>query len=126
MTRLILIRHGQTEKNISGKLHQAGDSEILNKKGRKQMEKVALRIKAMSPQVIYSSTEKRAQESAKILSQELNIPMEIIEGMQERNWGDFSGKTWPEVKAVLDPMTLEQDIRIFLPMGNRGKNLSID
>jgi len=99
MTRLILIRHGQTEKNISGKLHQAGDSEILNKKGRKQMEKVALRIKAMSPQVIYSSTEKRAQESAKILSQELNIPMKVIEGMQERNWGDFSGKTknfWPK------------------------------
>ncbi|OQX51252.1 hypothetical protein B5M47_01710 [candidate division CPR3 bacterium 4484_211] len=36
MTQLILVRHGQTKKNISGKLHRTGDSEILNEEGRKQ------------------------------------------------------------------------------------------
>lgn len=121
MTRLILIRHGQTKKNISGKLHQAGDLEVLNKKGREQIKKLALKLKTMNPQIIYSSTEKRAQESAKILSQKLNVPLKVIVGMQERNWGDFAGKTWLEIKAVLDQMTLEQRYVYTPPNGESWK-----
>lgn len=39
MTKLILIRHGETDKNIGGKLHQAQDSESLNKKGQSKAGK---------------------------------------------------------------------------------------
>ncbi len=117
MTRLILIRHGETQKNVSGEMHQSDDSEILNEKGKIQMKATALTLKKFNPVIVYSSTEKRAQESAQILSQELGLTFETVIGMQERNWGDLAGKTWPEIKAVLDPMTLEERYNYVPPNG---------
>lgn len=108
MGRLILIRHGETDKNLSKSLHATNDLEALNVNGREQMERTIDRLKELSPSKIYSSTEKRAVESARILSRALNIPMEEIEGIRERNFGIYIGKSWEEVKKILEPMTLEE------------------
>lgn len=121
MTKLILIRHGETEKNISRELYTADDLETLNEKGKTQMRATALVLKKMSPSVIYSSTEKRAQESAEILSRELNVPLKTIDGMQERNWGDFSGKLWSEVETILNQMSLEERYNYVPPNGESWK-----
>ena len=122
MTRLILIRHGETETNKQGKLHKDKDPEVLTEEGKKQISSAAQAIKKFSPAVVYASKEKRAQESGRSISGVLNIPFETISGMQERNWGDFSGKTWPEVRAVLDPMTLEQRYNYVPPNGESWKD----
>lgn len=107
MEKLILIRHGQTDKNLNKSLHAANDTETLNETGRNQVESTAIRLKELSPVRIYSSKEKRAIETAEILSQSLSVPMEKVDGMQERNWGIFTGKPWEEVEKVLSPMTLQ-------------------
>jgi len=121
MTKLILVRHGETEKNISEKLHQVDDPEILNERGRAQIKATALALNKFNPHIVYSSTEKRAQESAEILVKELGLPFKKIIGMQERNWGELAGKTWPEIKAVLDPMTLEERYNYLPPKGESWK-----
>jgi broad specificity phosphatase PhoE len=36
MKTLILVRHGETEKNVNKSLHSANDPELLNEAGRKQ------------------------------------------------------------------------------------------
>lgn len=119
MEKLILIRHGETDKNLNKSLHGADDPETLNENGRSQIEKIASRLKDFSPKRIYTSKEKRALESAKIISRQLEIPLEEIEGMQERNWGEFTGKPWEEVKRVLDPMTLEERYD-YIPQGGES------
>ena len=58
--------------------------------------------------MIFSSKEKRAIESGKILSKELAITAKEVEGLQERNWGKLSGKPWSDIKMILDPMNLEE------------------
>ncbi len=108
MGRLILIRHGETDKNLNKSLHAVNDEQALNLTGREQIEATVDRLKELSPSKIYSSTEKRAVESAQILAQRLGIPMEKIDGIQERNFGIFTGESWNEVKKILAPMTLEE------------------
>jgi broad specificity phosphatase PhoE len=106
--KLILIRHGQTDKNLNKSLHAANDVEALNETGRNQVESTALRLKEFSPVRIYSSKEKRAIETAEILAQSISAPLEEVDGMQERNWGVFTDKSWEEVEKVLSTMTLQE------------------
>lgn len=108
MGQLILIRHGETDKNVKKILHGVNDTQSINGKGREQIRKTANRLKELSPFKIYSSTEKRAVESAQILASKLNIPMEETAGIRERNCGIFTGKSWDEAKKVLDLMALEE------------------
>lgn len=108
MGKLILVRHGETNKNIGKILHSPQDSESLNTKGINQILDTAKRLSAFLPNKMYSSNEKRSLESSKIISEKLNIPFEEINDLQERNWGIFTGKPWDEVSKVLNPMLLEE------------------
>lgn len=114
MEYIILVRHGQTDKNIKGRLHTVDDEEVLNKTGIKQIKKTAGKLKKISPVKVYSSKSRRAIASGKIIAKELGIHFETIRGMQERNWGGFSNKTWEEIKEILQKMTLE-DRYLYLP-----------
>jgi broad specificity phosphatase PhoE len=108
MAKIILVRHGETDKNINNSLHASNDPEALNSTGIKQITVTANKLATLSPYKIYSSKERRALESSKIISDIIKIPVEEINGMQERNWGVFTGKPWGEVKKVLDPMSLDE------------------
>lgn len=121
MTKLILVRHGETAKNVRGKLHSYDDPEVLNDVGREQIKRTADRLKEFNPAIIYSSKEKRAIQSAEILSEELGVFFRPIERMQERNWGIYSEKPWSEVQVVLDPMTLNERYNYVPPQGESWK-----
>lgn len=121
MTKLILIRHGETDKNVNNSLHATNDSESLNNNGIEQIRLTANKLISLSPSKIYSSKERRAIESANILSESLNVPFELINGMEERNWGIFTGKPWDEVKKILDPMTLDERYNYVPPNGESWK-----
>ena len=107
-TTLILVRHGETMKNVEGKMHQKGDGEILTDLGKTQIQKTADKLKKLRISKVFSSNEVRAIESSKIIASVCGVPSEIIEGMEERNWGIYANKSWSEVKAILDPLTFEK------------------
>src|SRR3989344_768939 len=117
--RIILVRHGETSVNANDKTHFYEDPEVLNAKGAEQMKKTALKLGRVLPFVLYCSGEERAKQSAEIISQELKVPFKTIEGMQERNWGELSGKPWSEIKTILDQMSLEKR-RKFVPTGGES------
>lgn len=117
MQRLILVRHGETAKNTVNLVHSFGDTELLTKNGIEQIQRTAQKLKEFGPLKIYSSKEARAVQSAQTLSDVLNIPFETIDGMQERNWGVFSGTSWTEVQKILDPMSLEERYTYTPPEG---------
>jgi broad specificity phosphatase PhoE len=116
-TTVILIRHGETEKNVVGKLHDTNDPETLTPLGIQQIEQTAYKLTKQHLSKIYFSKEKRAQESAQIIADITQIAATSIEGMQERNWGQLSGKPWNEIREILDPMSLEERYHYVPPQG---------
>lgn len=117
MKQLILVRHGETAKNVVDVMHTTGDVEPLNENGVEQMKKTAEKLKEFRLIKVYSSKEARAAQSGEIISKILGVQLETIDGMQERNWGEFSGKSWPEVQKVLGPMSLEERYTYTPPGG---------
>jgi len=119
MGKIILIRHGETSKNVKMALHAFGDPEGLNDKGKKQITAATKRIKKYEPTKIYFSKERRAMESAKIISTILKIPAVETQGFEERNWGIYTGRSWEDVIKILDPMTPEERFN-FTPKGGES------
>jgi len=123
MKELILVRHGQTKTNIKGKIHKYADSEELTIVGAVQIKKTSEALRKHNPVVVYSSKEKRAIQSAKIISDELNIPLIELDGLQERNWGDFAGLSFQEIKdrAGMDKMSFDERYTFHPPNGESWK-----
>lgn len=96
---IYFIRHGQSEGNKKG-FHQ-GPDEPLSKEGVKQVEILAKRLNKHSIDVIYSSPMLRAEQTSKIISSELNVPVEIWANLSEiRNPSEIWGKSADDEKIL--------------------------
>lgn len=107
-TKLILIRHGQTTKTTTGKMHTADSTETLSKNGQNQIQKAANLLKTHKPSALYSSKESHANESAAIISEVCGVKLVPIDNLEERNWGKYAGKDKAEIKLIMDRMTPEE------------------
>lgn len=107
-TRLILIRHGETHKNVAQVLHGRKDDASLNEVGKSQAERATKVLAEIGFDMIYSSTEVRAKETAEILNRSCKAPVIYIDDFRERDWGIFEGKSWAEVAALLSKMTISE------------------
>jgi broad specificity phosphatase PhoE len=107
-TTLILIRHGETETNVKKVLHEYNDPAPLTSLGKKQIELTAGKLAQLNLQALFSSTKKRAIESAEIISTICKIKLQLKEDIAERNWGELSGKPWGDIKQILNPLSLDE------------------
>ena len=98
--RLYLVRHGETDWNIESRIQGKTDIE-LNEKGRQQAEELADVLgKAYGIKRIYTSGQKRAAETAKIVGRHLGIEPQVREGLEEINFGKWEGYTWRQVREM--------------------------
>jgi muramoyltetrapeptide carboxypeptidase LdcA involved in peptidoglycan recycling len=90
--KLFLIRHGQTDWNIKGKIQGSCDIK-LNVTGIKQAEELSNKILENKYKFskIYSSPQRRAVKTAEILSKAANVEYISIEGLEEINLGEWEG-----------------------------------
>lgn len=97
--KLLLIRHGQTEWNIKGKIQGSCDIE-LNDTGIRQAEELSSKMLENKYKFskIYSSKQKRASKTAEILSKATNVGYAVLYGLEEMNLGVWEGLSWTEVK----------------------------
>ena len=104
MTHLVLVRHGQTDWNLQGRIQ--GSSDIpLNSTGRSQAVEAGLRLAADSWDAIASSPLSRAFETAQIIASEVGLDPEAVEridAIMERRYGSAEGLTGAEVEARYD------------------------
>ncbi len=89
--KLLLVRHGETEGNNKGVFLGLID-EDLNQNGILQAEKIALRLKDVSIDAIFSSDLKRAMETAEIINKYHHLNIIPKKELRERNFGIFNGK----------------------------------
>jgi len=96
---LYLIRHGESEGNVRDDLWEWTDCS-LTARGRAQMERLADRLRTEPLDVIYSSTMRRARESAEILAASTRAPIIYVDWLREMNFGDLDLMTMDEVNRI--------------------------
>lgn len=121
-TTLILIRHGETYTNVKNVLHRYGDEAILTKTGIDQITATGFKLKSLGIKKLVASNEKRAIESAELIAEICNTELSIVDGLEDRNWGDLSGNPWSDIKVILDPMSLDARYNYIPPKGESWKS----
>ncbi len=97
-TRIIAIRHGETAWNVDTRIQ--GQLDVgLNDTGRWQAHRLALALAGESIQAIYTSDLLRAWDTALSISNATGLAVQTVEGLRERGFGVFEGKTFKEIEA---------------------------
>ena len=94
-TQLIIVRHGQTDWNVERRIQGWRDID-LNDNGRQQAQRLAAYLahpnsKHAPINAIYSSDLLRARHTAKAVADQLQVPLNVVQGVRERNYGILEG-----------------------------------
>jgi len=96
VTRVLLVRHGQSEWNAIGRWQGQADSP-LSDQGRLQAREAARAVGSVD--AVWASDLQRAVETATIIANEIGVgPVVVDPDLRERDAGEFSGLTRPEIE----------------------------
>ena len=98
MTKIFLIRHGQSEWNSLNKV-QGQQNTILTDLGKKQALCLGDRLIDANIDIIYTSDLIRAYNTAEIISKRINKPLVANESIREINFGLWEGLTIQEIQT---------------------------
>lgn len=91
------IRHGETDFNREYRLQGNMDTE-LNEKGRQQAREAAQGMTDLGITCILSSPQKRAKETAEIISEVIGpVPIHLDPDLRERSFGIIEGMSFDEI-----------------------------
>lgn len=95
--RLILVRHGKTDWNETGRCQGISDVP-LNTTGERQAEKVAFSLKDEGIDRIFSSNLSRAKTTAEKIAAYHPVKVDIRDDLQEMDQGIFEGLDFSYIK----------------------------
>jgi broad specificity phosphatase PhoE len=95
VTRILLVRHGQSEWNLTGRWQGQTDPPLTDL-GRAQAANAARSLGTVD--AIWSSDLQRAAETSTIISNELGVgPVVLDPDLRERNAGEWEGLTRAQI-----------------------------
>lgn len=98
-TRLVLLRHGETELTAQHRFSGAGGADpSLSGTGRRQAGAAAARLEGDDVAAVLASPLARARETAQILADVLGLPVELDGALREAAFGAWDGLTFGEVR----------------------------
>lgn len=97
-TRLLLVRHGQTDAAVTGRTQGRIDNP-LNDTGRLQARALALRLARERPVALYASPASRAVGTALPLAAMLGLEVVTDERLLEMDYGSLDDRTGAELRA---------------------------
>ena len=95
-TRIIAIRHGETAWNVATRIQGSLDI-ALNERGHEQARHAAEALRGEEISAIYSSDLWRAYDTAVTIGRVTHLRPIPTEGLRERLFGKFEGKTFAEI-----------------------------
>ncbi|MEW6568066.1 MAG: histidine phosphatase family protein [Chloroflexota bacterium] len=97
MTRLLLIRHGETDWNVEGRYQ--GQSDVpLSEAGRQQARRLAVELRDVPLSAIYSSDLARARETAQMVAEASGAPLRLDARLREVNQGEWEGRLFDDIR----------------------------
>ena len=110
MTRLLLVRHGETVDNVN-RIMQGQTPGCLTLHGIEQAEAVARQMASTPIDAFVSSDLKRAYDTCRIIAQPhfdgAEPQIEQTPLLRERDWGGFTGRYIPDLKDAVWPDDIE-------------------
>ncbi|WP_067859291.1 bifunctional RNase H/acid phosphatase [Nocardia shimofusensis] len=101
-TRLLLLRHGQTELSVQRRYSGRGNP-ALTELGREQAARAAKMLAAKGGvEAVITSPLTRATQTAEAAAKALGVPMQTDHGLIETDFGEWEGLTFAEA-AERDP-----------------------
>ncbi len=126
MTKIVLVRHGETFWNLEARIQGHLDSP-LTKTGKAQAEALAKHFKSKNFAALYSSDLGRAYETARCISKQNGLSISVKTCLRERNLGILQG----HLKAKLEtqfpkeaPYYRNNDPDYLIPKGETLRQLS--
>lgn len=97
----MLIRHGQSTWNGARLVQGQNDTAVLTELGRQQALESARKLRSLGIDAIISSDLARAQETAKIIAQELGLEVETTTDLRERSFGSAEGQPFDQLTSSM-------------------------
>ena len=97
-TRLVVIRHGETDWNAEGRMQGQLDAP-LSRRGRWQAGRLGDALAGEGIEAIVASDLSRALDTARALAAAVGLPVSTDPGLRERCFGVFEGHTYAEIDA---------------------------
>ena len=117
--RVFVIRHGETEFNEQG-LIQGNIDSSLTPLGVQQSYLIAEELKGCDLDFIFSSPALRAYSTAKPLSIPRSIPIAVVPGLREREYGIYEGKSLEETQKAHPELFATTSSKIDLDVKPKG------
>lgn len=97
-TRMILLRHGQTPLSVDKRYSGRGNPDLTDL-GRAQAAAAADRIGFLGGvDAIVSSPLGRARDTAAAVSDRIGVPVTVLDGLTETDFGSWEGMTFTEAR----------------------------
>ncbi|MBA2380114.1 MAG: histidine phosphatase family protein [Blastocatellia bacterium] len=89
-----------TDALVNGTLAGRGAGMSLSEQGRNDARELPEMLAGIAIARIYSSPLERTRETAKLISDRTNSPVEVHEGLNEFDFGEFTGKSFADLNAI--------------------------
>ena len=99
LTTVILVRHGETDWNLEGRLQGHGNSS-LSDLGKRQSEALADRLLKLNIDAVYSSDLQRAVDTVTPYLKRSGKAVTTTEALREKSYGDWEGMSRCELEAA--------------------------
>ena len=102
MTRLLFVRHGETEQNVLGQICTHTDGIGLSDLGVRQARSLADRLCAVPLSAVYSSPMLRALQTAIPVADARGLPVLRCHDLRELSAGELDGRSDDEAFGLLN------------------------
>lgn len=120
-TELTLVRHGEAECNLAGRVGGDKGCTGLTARGYAQAQQVAHRLsRDQQPRafnIIYCSPRLRCRQTAEPIATALDMAMVIDNNLRGPDHGDADGKQWSDIKAAFGSAMQHQPDKVIAEGG---------
>lgn len=126
MTRLILVRHGQTDSNVGRILDSVPPGPPLNALGLAQAAALGERLRDERVDVVLASVATRAQQTAAPVAATHGLDVGVVDGVHEVFCGDLEGRADEDARDQFEAVYaawIAGDLGAHLPGGESALDL---
>src|SRR3990172_8928234 len=95
--RLLLVRHAESVGNSERRLQGRAEYPLTDR-GLRQANELAAALATAPVRGVYSSPIRRALDTAEAIAVRLGLTVEVRPALQEYDFGELSGLTWPQIQ----------------------------
>jgi probable phosphoglycerate mutase len=128
MSRLLVARHGQSEGNVARVWTSSREGYPLTELGREQARALGRSVADRGVVAVYASPLPRAQQTAHEVGAVLDLPVHVLEGVEELHVGHHEGghddEVGPIAEEVFGRWWRDGDLSSGFPGGETGEQIA--